>query len=128
VLSFLLAFMLAAPAAPQTLTAVVTPGVPFRIAFDHDGVAIDGFRWWCGGQILKNFKLSELETVTRSDAPTMKTFAGTVPGLPAGRHTCHVTAFNAAMDSDPSVSIEPIAAVKPPAPVDLKIVVTVVVK
>jgi hypothetical protein len=123
ILALLLA--LAAPVQNLPLNAVIAPLTAFRVAWDFPAAETpDGFRVFCDGAILANYSPSQVTKSTTSD-PAMVTYTATVPGLPAGRHTCHVVAFNAAGDSLPSNVVEPVMALRASAPVELRFVIEI---
>lgn len=79
----------------QTLSVTVPANTPFEVSFKHDGLLMPSFRWWCDGSIAKNFSPTETkQPSTTPDADGRYTYTVTVPGLPAGSHTCFVSAFN----------------------------------
>lgn len=123
----------------QTLSVTVPANTPFDVSFKHDGLLMPSFRWWCDGSIAKNFSSTETrQPATPPDVDGRYLYTVSVPGLPAGSHSCFVSAFNdqgefkacnAAVTTD---CVTPIAFTvgsavpigKPPAvPVDLRIVV-----
>lgn len=91
-----------AQAPPVTVTATVAPDTPFQIQWDHDTLMTPGFRWWCDGGIVYNFKHADLQWANDPKGPNADgtfTYTATVPGLHAGDHACTVSAFNEAAPS-----------------------------
>ena len=123
VIALLLALASSAPQLP--LSAVIPPNTAFRVAWDHPGANVDGFRWRCDGTIVQNFTIAQLVVTPPATAGGLSTYTATVPGLTAGKHSCSVVAYNVAGDSDSSNVVEPISATKSAAPVELRFVVEI---
>lgn len=120
-------------AAQVTLTAVVAPDTPFKV--EWYGEAGDSFRWWCNGEIRKNFMASEVTV----DLASVEVESGLVrheamvPGLPAGKHSCQVSATTEywTLLEAPDLKGEAIPIVvaakdEPKTPIKLRLVVEVV--
>jgi hypothetical protein len=117
--------LLLAQNTPLPLSAVIPPGTAFRLAWDYPAAeTVDGFRLKCDGAILANYSLAQLERSAGSTA-SLATFTATAPGMPAGKHICHVVAFRGDIDSDPSNTVEPMMAVRSSAPVELRFVIEI---
>lgn len=103
----------------QTLTVAIPPNTAFVISFE-DSDMIVGFRWWCNGAIVKNFSDAEVTAGRVVGNPTVITVS--VPGLPAGKHSCLVSAFNviAEVKSDP---VEIPVGNLPMKPANIKVIV-----
>lgn len=90
----LIAVFTVAAVAWQTAPAL-KPNTPFQITFDHEKQDSQAqYRWWCGGVIVKNFSAVEVVQLAPAGADGMSTLSATVPGLPLGKHSCFVSAFN----------------------------------
>lgn len=82
--------------APQTTTPTVQTSVaipentPFKIEFQYDATPLPNFRWWCDGEVRKNFTSGE---IAAGQAGT--TFQAMVPGMlkKAVPYFCQVSAF-----------------------------------
>ena len=116
---------MSAPAQPLPLSAVIAPNASFRVAWDHPGQNVDGFRWRCDGAIAQNFTIAQLVVTPPTTAGGLNTYTATVPALSAGKHLCSVVAYNLAGDSDASNTVEAIAALKSTAPVELRFVIEI---
>lgn len=117
---------------PPTLTATVAPNTPFQIQWDHDTLMTPGFRWWCDGGIVYNFKHVDVQWANDPKGPNADgtfTYTAQVPGLAAGDHSCTISAFNEAAptlgDAKGEVAIVHVATAQkiPSMPVRVKIVV-----
>jgi hypothetical protein len=112
------------PSRAQTLTVILKPLTPFTITWDqpNDGTN-PSFRLWCDGAIVKNYAKTDVTAgPVNADGSIQQT--ATAPGLPAGQHSCFVSAFNDVGEAKG----EPIpvsVGTLPATPIRLKIVVTV---
>ena len=114
---------------------VIPPNTPFKIAFEAGPT--DNFRWWCNGEIKKNFAEADL-TKGAATPDGYLTYEATVPGLPAGLHTCLVSAWKVIEGSPtgeawPDAKGAPIpggvlVGVGPLTPINLRVIVTIIVK
>lgn len=109
----------------QTLTVTIAPATPFTITWDQP--ASDptiAYRWWCDGEIKKNYSAAELTRAAAPNADGSVTITAPAPGLPAGAHSCLVSAYNPIGEakSDP---VPIVVGTAPATPVKLRIVVNV---
>lgn len=119
--SALLALVLLA----QTITVTIPPNTEYTVAWQHDGLLMPEFRWWCDGEIVKNFPLLMPVPLT-PDADGLYTYTALVPGMPEGVHMCFISAYN----QHGEVKAPPVPIVvgtpQPPAmPFNIRVVVTV---
>lgn len=81
----------------QTLTVQLKPNTPFVVQWEQrlEDALTPKWRWWCNGVIVKNFAMAEVKIGVEIN-PTDRTqvLTATVPGLPAGKHECLVSAFD----------------------------------
>jgi hypothetical protein len=107
----------------QVLTAVVPPNTPISISWDQPTDMPAQYRWWCDGQIVRNFLTTDLSQVPSSTAG-VASLTATVPGLPVGNHSCLVSAYNDAGEAK-STPIPLFVGTLPATPLNLRVNVKV---
>jgi hypothetical protein len=113
--------------AAQTITVTIPPATPFTISWDQpveDAPTPPSFRFWCDGTIAKNYAPRELTKAATPNADGTVTFTAQAPGLPAGTHSCLVSAFNE-IGEVKSVAIPITVGTAPATPLRLKVVVQI---
>ena len=118
--------------ATPPVVPVLPPATAFRLAFEAEADVT--LRWWCGGVIVRNFTSADLLKGAPTTAPYIA-YEAAVPGLPAGVHSCHLSATRllpgSTTESWPEVKSEPITLLVgsgPLTPIGLKVIVTIAVK
>jgi hypothetical protein len=130
IMSALLALVIQTTVPP--VVPVLPPNTPYRIAFEAEPDVT--LRWWCNNTIVRNFTAADLV----KGAPTTDPFIAyeaAVPGLPAGVHSCLVSATRLLPGSTtefwPEVKSDPISILVgsgPLTPIGVRVIVTIVVK
>lgn len=110
----------------QSLSVTIPPGTVFQISFDSPVDSSVSYRVWCDGNILKNYTTAEINNAKSSlpNADGTTTFTVSVPGLPLGKHSCLVSAFNDLGESKSLPLDVPVGTI-PSAPINLRFVVEI---
>ena len=117
--------LLALALTTQTLTVTIKPSTPFTLSWDQPADTTQpSFRLWCDNAILKNYTAAELTKAPTPNADGTTTITAQAPGLPAGNHSCFVSAFNDIGESKGS-AIPITVGTAPGTPLRLKVVVSV---
>ena len=106
-------------------TVVVRPNTPFQVFWVQP--AMDGtlqFRFWCDGAIAKNFASSDLQMAPLAADGSMAITATVAAGLPAGNHSCLVSAFNFISEAKSDAIALPSGSA-PSTPIQFRIIVNV---
>lgn len=80
----------------QTTTVSIKPNTPWLFQFPHNQQDGASYRLWCDGAIVKNYSDAEIsagKSIT-VNADSDFIFTLTAPGLPIGKHTCLMSAYN----------------------------------
>lgn len=113
----------------QTLTVTIKPATPFQIQWDQllEGTFTARYRWWCDGVIVKNFAPADLTISPTFNEDRTQAITATVPGLPAGAHSCFVSAYDtgAVFPEMKGEAIPLAVGTGPTTPLRLRILVTV---
>lgn len=125
-LTLLISLLSASILSAQTLSVSIPPSTPFQLSFDSPADPTTFYRVWCDGAILKNYTTAEINTgkssVSNADGTT--TFTISVPGLPLGKHSCLISAYNDLGESKSSLLDVPVGTI-PSSPINLRFVVEI---
>lgn len=108
----------------QVLTTVIAPNTPFQVSWDQDTSIPASFRAWCENAIIKNWGPSEITKAAVANLDGTFAITATFPGIPAGNHSCFVSAFNDAGESK-GIAIPIFVGTIPATPLRLKVIVKV---
>lgn len=110
----------------QTVTVTIPPATPFTVSWDQaiDGTTAPSFRFWCDGQIVKNYAARDVTKAADANTDGTFTFTAQAPGLPAGTHSCLVSAYNDIGEAK-STAIPLSVGTAPATPLRLKVVVQI---
>ena len=110
---------------PQVLTVTIKPATPFTVSWDQPvEAAVPSFRLWCDNAIVKNYGATEVTKAASPNADGTVTYTAQAPGLPAGNHSCLVSAYNDVGESK-GTAIPIVVGTAPATPLRLKVVVSV---